>query len=1459
MMTMSKNCANCGNVIPDGSAFCPVCGTPVPTGNQQTGGGFCPNCGAQTAPGMVFCGSCGASLNNTQQGSGQGYSNNMQGMSSQDFWGNSSPAQPDNSYNQPQNYGQGYDNSQPQNYGQGYNNSQPQSYGQGYDNSQPQNYGQGYDNSLPQNYGQSYNNSQPQNYGNAPTVRHRSVRSKKLPYIVIAAAALLIAAVVIFVNTIKGKIGGKENIDSGVTASFENLCSMTTLGTKSYVYARMLTEQLLETDLATADPNEVNSLFDECLGAWKAVEEVAGNMTDMSDKLSENDDLDKIRGNDARIRALRNKPSDTGFHFPFAIAASANAPDFRPEDVSNTASPTESVTQCSYLGTQMRTDAQSGYSAVSSLRSVYKGRTTSVSEWQSSVSSVSASFSTEMYVSGQITSGRFTQITNGTHSVHTLSNPVKSGTLGVNNTNVLVDVGSTRSCIVYGTSSGVSMSRDQFGSYNPETNSRTISINTSTASSSETEITFHSTSFFSWFRIDRACGFTITRGNKGETTAITPPDVRGLTVESEGRTPTDIVRELTDGGFNPPVNERGSIDEWIPRISTERITGESHTIISGETTTVTTNTETNHEQNNLTNEQIDQRINSNGAGVGPITVTLVWQTYDDLDLHVITPDGSRIYYNHKTAQGGTLDVDRNAHDNDLTDQPIENIVFPDPVNGHYKIYVRDYYDRTSGYSTHYQVKVRIGETEKMFEGDIDITNTEVFVFEFDYNGHVEGGNDTDPRSNFDETLVSRGARTGKITVSMKWNRYDDVDLHVIAPGDKHIYYSNKTAGGGVLDVDANAGGQRIIDPVENICFDQPSNGHYKVYIHEYNDRSDDSASYVVRVTVDGEVREFTGTIDTTGTQIDIYEFDFNGAEDVTTSTFNGHRYQYYENANLTWTEAREMCRSMGGHLVTITSAEEQAFIESQYPGTTGWIGAYGDEHGWAWVTGEAWDYTCWSPENPDNAAGTEWFGHLWNGMKWNDLDNDDPRNAQAGFYCEFDSLYDTGSVGVPTVSENTNVTTLSGHTYAFYETECTWEQAYELCRSMGGHLATITSAEEQTKITEIITQGTLEGYWIGAKRETAGGSFAWITGESFEYTNWHICQPDYYIRTEEYLMIYRSSLAWNDLDNLSDNIVGKCGYICEWDSVSGDLIIPSNNDNSSVTSNNGHTYAYYETEYTWDDAERYCESVGGHLATITSEEEQNMIAEMISSGRQEGYWLGAKRVTVGGEFSWITNEAFDYRHFHSGQPDYYRSNEEYLMIYRESKGWNDLDLNCDNIVGKCGFICEWDSLNPNVLDERLIDVGAQRGDITISLLWDSYDDLDLHVFTPDGSEIYFSNPEAGGGKLDVDANAGSERKTDPIENIYFAEPASGEYWVLVYNYEDRTDTPTNYLVRVTVGNETQTFSGTINSEGETVDILGFNYTNNMTGSTDGNYVHYSSGYDENGNYIADHFEFEDTE
>jgi hypothetical protein len=144
-------------------------------------------------------------------------------------------------------------------------------------------------------------------------------------------------------------------------------------------------------------------------------------------------------------------------------------------------------------------------------------------------------------------------------------------------------------------------------------------------------------------------------------------------------------------------------------------------------------------------------------------------------------------------------------------------------------------------------------------------------------------------------------------------------------------------------------------------------------------------------------------------------------------------------------------------------------------------------------------------------------------------------------------------------------------------------------------------------------------------------------------------------------------------------------------------------DNSSIVKSD--KYQIFDNWLTWNEAKAYCESLGGHLATITSKAELDYILSLLESHKtMQFYWLGGTEQTEG-VWKWITGEKWEYTNWdvEHGEPNQYEGNEEdYLHLYNYFKVdnkvyerglWNDLpNAGGNNYIGSTfGFICEWDT------------------------------------------------------------------------------------------------------------------------------------------------------------------------
>jgi hypothetical protein len=119
-------------------------------------------------------------------------------------------------------------------------------------------------------------------------------------------------------------------------------------------------------------------------------------------------------------------------------------------------------------------------------------------------------------------------------------------------------------------------------------------------------------------------------------------------------------------------------------------------------------------------------------------------------------------------------------------------------------------------------------------------------------------------------------------------------------------------------------------------------------------------------------------------------------------TFGGHGYKLFTE-RLAWEDARRRSEEMGGHLVTLSSKEEDEFARGLVAGRKEdfWIGL-SDPTGagrWAWVTGEPVGYTGWSRGEPNFAGPGAAAYRAWAGVPWGDR----PMSALMGFICEWES------------------------------------------------------------------------------------------------------------------------------------------------------------------------------------------------------------------------------------------------------------------------------------------------------------------------------------------------------------------------------------------------------------------------------------------------------------------------
>ena len=155
------------------------------------------------------------------------------------------------------------------------------------------------------------------------------------------------------------------------------------------------------------------------------------------------------------------------------------------------------------------------------------------------------------------------------------------------------------------------------------------------------------------------------------------------------------------------------------------------------------------------------------------------------------------------------------------------------------------------------------------------------------------------------------------------------------------------------------------------------------------------------------------------------------------------------------------------------------------------------------------------------------------------------------------------------ISGFTSQNNYNGHSYYRSTGTANWTTAKSNCAAMSGHLVTVTTSGENSFLFNLWPSG-----WIGLTDEVTEGTWKWVTGETFSYTNWNSGEPNN-SGNEDYIQFVGSG-KWNDLNNSS-----SLAYVIEFDYIvttSSWAVYKTIYTNSS---------GYYSISETYDPSKEY--------------------------------------------------------------------------------------------------------------------------------------------------------------------------------------------------------------------------------------------------------------------------------
>jgi hypothetical protein len=442
-------------------------------------------------------------------------------------------------------------------------------------------------------------------------------------------------------------------------------------------------------------------------------------------------------------------------------------------------------------------------------------------------------------------------------------------------------------------------------------------------------------------------------------------------------------------------------------------------------------------------------------------------------------------------------------------------------------------------------------------------------------------------------------------------------------------------------------------------------------------------------------------------------------------TYNGKEYRL-TSAATSWTAALAEAQRLGGNLVTINDAAEQAWLRSTFSTTERlWIGLTDrtTEGSFAWANGETTTYRNWAPGEPNDykvkfAGGEDYVLMNWNGSgQWNDMPD--------SFEGPFRGIVEIPSTSPPPTTDTTAptatlsapaVTTAGGTTYDFTVTYSD-NIAIDVA-SLDGSDMRVTGPNGFNQLATLVSRSsTTNGTPRTAiYRITAPGG-SWDSTDNGTYS---------------------FALQANQVRDAAGNVAAA--------RTVGTVSVTIPTTSPSLPTYNGKQYRLTSAA-SWTAALAEAQRLGGNLVTINDAAEQAWLRSTFST--TERLWIGLTDRTTEGSFAWANGETTTYRNWVPDEPNDYKVNfaggEDYvLMNWNDSGQWNDMP---DSFEGTFRGIVEIPSASPPPTTDTTAPTATlsapavtTAGGITYDFTVTYSDNVAIDVSSLDSSDMRVTGP-----------------------------------------------------------------------------------------------------------------------